>query len=316
MQAAIVQSFDAPPQVGAFAEPVAGDGETVITVSAAPLSPIVKFLAAGRHYAGDGAAGFVAGVDGVGTDPEGRRVYFLFPRAPHGSMAERTLVASSMTIPVPDALGDAAAAAIATAGVAGWVGLTHRAPLQAGQTVLVNGATGAAGAMAVQIARHLGAGRVIAVGRDAGRLSAVAADIRIAQDEAAPGALRAVFDQGVDVVLDFVWGPSASLLLEAACLGRGARTGEPRLRYVVLGNAGGNETPLRADMMRGSGLELLGSGLGAISLDDLRRGAAGLLAAAPGAGFAPDFQRVPLDAVADVWGHGSEVRYIIEPSAA
>lgn len=316
MKAAIVQSFDTPPAVGTFPEPEAAPGETIIRVTAAPLTPIVKFLAAGRHYASGARTGFVAGVDGVGTDADGQRVYFLFPRTPYGAMAERAPVSAHLTTPVPDALTDARAAAIATAGLAGWVAMTHRTPIQKGQTVLVNGATGAAGGMAVQIARHLGAGKVVAVGRNPDRLAHMGADLSIAQDHTAPESLRAAFDEGVDLVLDFVWGSSASLLLEAACIGRGSRQGEPRMRYVVLGNAAGQDTALRADMLRGSGLELLGLGLGAISLEDLKRGAAGLLEAAPAAGFAPDYQSVPLAAVADIWEQGSGVRYIVDPSAS
>jgi hypothetical protein len=98
MKAAVVTSFGSPPSFEHFREPEAGDGETVITVHAAALSPIVKLLASGRHYTSGASAGFVPGVDGVGVDRDGRRVYFLFPKAPFGSMAERSLVASQMII--------------------------------------------------------------------------------------------------------------------------------------------------------------------------------------------------------------------------
>src|SRR3712207_2288746 len=91
MKAAVVNSFDVPPSYEDFREPEAASGESVISVRAGALRPIVKALAAGRHYASGAAAGFVPGVDGVGVDGTGRRVYFLFPKPPFGSMAEKSL---------------------------------------------------------------------------------------------------------------------------------------------------------------------------------------------------------------------------------
>jgi len=314
MKAAIVTSFGAVPEYGDFQDPASAEGESVVAVTAAPLSPIVKGLAAGRHYASGKTAGFVPGVDGVGVDPTGRRVYFLFPKAPFGSMAQKALVASDMLVPVPDDLPDDRAAAIATAGLASWVALTRRARLRAGETVLVTGATGAAGRMALGVARHLGAARVVAVGRDGKRLAALDADRRIAlEGEDADRALRAEFDRGVDVVLDFVWGAPAGRVLKAAAADRGSRAGEPRLRYVQLGTVAGDEIALRGDLLRSSGLELLGSGIGSVSVKDLLAGAGELLAAAPAAGFAPPFIAVPLDAVAAAWDGDPRVRYIVQP---
>lgn len=313
MKAAVVQTFGIPPQITEFRDPEAGSGETIITVSAAPLSPIVRALAAGAHYSGGATAGFVPGVNGVGVDPLGRRVYFLFPKPPFGSMAERSLVASDMLVTVPEALADDLAAAISTAGLASWVALTRRARMAGGETVLVNGATGAAGTMAVQVARHLGATKVIAVGRNRERLGALDADVRIALDDNADFALRDQFDQGVDVVLDFIWGEPAMAVLKAAATNRGARTGEPRLRYVQIGNSAGPDISLRADMLRSSGLELLGSGIGTVAVKELLAGAAELLAAAHDAGFKPDLTSVSLGDAAQVWNDDPSVRYIVQP---
>jgi NADPH:quinone reductase-like Zn-dependent oxidoreductase len=313
MKAAIVTSFGTAPQVGDFAEPEAGEGETVVTVRAAPLSPIVRALASGSHYTSSGKTGFVPGVDGVGTDPDGRRVYFLFPKAPFGAMAQRCLVSSSMLVPVPDTLADDQAAAIATAGLASWIALTRRAQIAEGDTVLVTGANGAAGRMALQIARHLGAARTIAVARSDDKLDDLQADATVALDETGDEALRDVFDRGVDIVLDFVWGDPACRVLKAAAVGRASPMGEPRLRYVQIGTAAGVEIPLRGDMLRSSGLELLGSGIGSVSFADLLAGARDLLAAAPGAGFEPTFETVPLSKVAEAWNGSSGVRYIVCP---
>lgn len=314
MKAAVVNSFGVAPEFGEFREPEAGDGETVVTVNAAPLSPIVKGLASGKHYASGDTAGFVPGVDGVGTDPDGRRVYFLFPKAPFGSMAQKSLAATDMLVPVPDQLSDDRAAAIATAGLASWIALSRRAKIQKRETVLVNGATGAAGRMALQVARHFGASRVVAVGRNSTKLDELEAEVKIALNDDADQALRAEFDQGVDIVLDFIWGEPASRILGAATSNRGSRAGEPRLRYVQLGTVAGNEIPLRGDMLRSSGLELMGSGIGSVSVKELLVGAGELLAAAPAAGFEPPFTSVPLDQVADAWSGHPDVRYIIRPN--
>lgn len=314
MKAAVVHTFGEPPRFADFREPQAGNGETVVTVTAAPLSPIVKALAAGRHYTSAKEAGFVPGVDGVGTDADGRRVYFLFPKAPFGSMAQKALAADTMLAPVPDQLSDDQAAAIATAGLASWIALTRRARIRGGETVLVTGATGAAGGMALQVARHLGASKVIAVARNLEKLQAQNADVRIALDDDADQALRAQFDQGVDIVLDFVWGEPASRILRAAAGNRGSRMGEPRLRYVQLGTVAGDEIPLRGDLLRGSGLELMGSGIGSVSIQELLAGAGELLAAAPQAGFTPRYASLPLQEIAAAWKGDQDIRYIIQPN--
>ncbi|WP_437874484.1 zinc-binding dehydrogenase [Sorangium sp. So ce513] len=313
MKAAVVSSFGVAPSFQDFREPEAGDGEAVVTVHAAALSPIVKGLASGRHYASGASAGFVPGVDGVGIDGAGRRVYFLFPKAPFGSMAERSLVASHMMVPVPEGLSSERAAAVATAGLASWVALSRRARLQVGETVLVLGATGAAGGMALQTARYLGASKVIAVGRDEAKLERLAADVKIALKDGADSALRAQFDEGVDVVLDFVWGEPAVRVLRAATRDRGSRAGEPRLRYVQLGTVAGDEIPLRGDMLRSTGLELMGSGIGSVAVNELVAGAGELLAAAPAAGFNASFTSLPLRAVADAWNGDPGVRYLLVP---
>ena len=314
MKAAVVHSFGVPPSFVDFIEPEAGTNETVVKVHAAPLSPIVKRLAAGKHYASSNTAGFVPGVDGVGVDSAGRRVYFLFPKAPFGSLAEKSLVSNEMTVPVPASLSDVQAAAIATAGLASWIALTRRAKLQQGETVLINGATGSAGSMAVQTARHLGAGRVIAVGRNRGKLECLNTDVKIVLEDDGDPDLRAEFDRGVDVVLDFLWGEPAGRVLNAAAKDRGSRGGEPRLRYVQLGTVAGEEISLKGDMLRSSGLELIGSGIGSVSIKNLLTGAGELLEAAAVAGFHAPVVSLPLEAFAEAWDGDPNIRYILLPS--
>ncbi|WP_180899082.1 quinone oxidoreductase family protein [Martelella soudanensis] len=313
MKAAIITSPEAGPRYGDFKEPEAAEGEAVISVTAAPISPIVRTRAAMKPASDDGK-GFVVGVDGVGKDASGRYVYFLFPKAPFDALAERTLVPAAMTVPVPDGLSDIRAAAIATAGLASWDALTRRVPIKSGQTVLVTGANGAAGRLALNVARHLGAGRTIAVVRSADKLDGLAADTGIALDARdADDALKAVFDVGVDVVLDFVWGSVAERVLTVAMAGRGSPAGEPRCSYLVLGTLGGTTVPLSGYGLQSSGLDILGAGIGSVPVRDYLASAGELMAAAQEAGWTPPCEVVPLADIASVWKRSGEVRYIIHP---
>jgi NADPH:quinone reductase-like Zn-dependent oxidoreductase len=116
----------------------------------------------------------VAGADGVGLTADGRRVYFVLPEAHYGALAEKSLVRSKRCISIPDAIDDITAAAIANPGMSAWAALVERAHLRPGDTVLVNGATGSAGRLAVQLAKHLGAGKVIGTGRNESELEELA----------------------------------------------------------------------------------------------------------------------------------------------
>src|SRR5277367_4438101 len=222
MKAAIVVEAGKTPIYGDFKEPVPANGEVRITVSAAALSNVVKSRASGTHYSSSGELPFVVGIDGVGRLDDGRRVYFVLPKAPFGSMSEKTVAPPARRLPLPDDLDDVTAAAIANPGMSSWAAYKERAKLKAGETVLVNGATGASGRLAVQIARYLGAKKIIATGRNSEALqslTALGADVTItlkADETALEEAFKAQFAAGVDVVVDYLWGRSAEMLLAAA----------------------------------------------------------------------------------------------------
>ena len=216
MKAAVVAAAGELPAYGDFKEPVAASGECRIAVTAAALSPVVKSRASGAHYSAQGSFPLVAGIDGVGRLDDGRRVYFVLPKAPFGSMAERVVVPSAQCISVPEELDDITAAALPNPGMSSWAAFRERAKLVAGETVLVNGATGTAGRLAVRIAKYLGARKVIATGRNAAALQsvkAIGADVAIPfgdNDAALENALAEQFAGGVNVVIDYLWGRSAS----------------------------------------------------------------------------------------------------------
>ena len=312
MKAAIVTAAGQAPVYGTFPEPVAGPGECVVAVAASALSHLARGRAEGTHYSAAGAFPFVPGVDGVGRLAEGRRVAFLLPRAPHGGMAERTLVPASRCVPVPDALDDVAAAALINAGMSSFAAFTERARLMPGETVLVNGATGAAGRLAVAVARHLGAGRVVAAGRDPAKLAGLGADATVALGADGPtldARLGAIFAAGVDVVIDYLWGTSAERLLAAAV--RSQPEVRP-LRFVQVGNMTGREVAVPAAALRAKAIALMGSGLGSVPLDRLTACAAAALQAAAAGGFAVEATRaVPLEKVEGVWSEPDGGRRVV-----
>jgi NADPH:quinone reductase-like Zn-dependent oxidoreductase len=254
---------------------------------AAALSPLVKGRVSGEHYSVSHPFPFVVGVDGVGRLDDSTRAYFLMPHAPHGAMAEETVVPSRQCLPLPDQLDSVTAAAIANPAMSSWAALTERAKLEAGETVPVNGATGAAGQLAVQIARRLGAAKVFATGRRPEALreaAALGADLTIplVKDEAAlDERFAAAFDNGVDVVIDYLWGRSAERLLNAA-----AKAGKaPPVRFVQIGSASGETIALPSAILRSAPITLMGSGLGSVSPDRLLASVGAALQAAATGGL-------------------------------
>jgi len=311
MKAAIVRAAGQAPVYGDFAEPMADPGEHRVTVTAAALSPLARARAAGAHYSVSGEFPAVVGVDGVGRLDDGRRVYFLLPRAPWGTMAEFAVAPTAQMAPLPDGLDDVTAAAIANPGMSSWAALRERAKLEVGETVLINGATGSAGRLAVQIAKHLGAKKVIATGRNVEALQALGADatIGLVDDEAAlEDSFKLYVAEGIDVVVDYLWGKSAERLLVAVA--KAQPDGAP-LRYVEVGAASGANITLPGAVLRSKTIALMGSGLGSVPLDRLAIDIGELLQAAATSGFTIPAKAVPLSDVDRAWGEGAGAGRIV-----
>lgn len=303
MKAAIVTELGKAPVYVDFAEPIAADGEVLIDVSAAPLSHVTRYRASGTHYSSAGTLPFVVGLDGVGRH-DGRRVYFILPRAPFGSMGERTAVPAAHLVPLPDAIDDATAAAIAIPAMSSWAALTVRTQMTPGQVVLVNGATGISGRLAVQIAKRLGARKVIATGRNAAMLRtlpSLGADVTISlkdDEDALDAAFTGQFSDGVDIVLDYLWGASAERLLAAAA--KTSKHAKP-VRFIQIGSSGGATISLGATVIRSSGLELIGCGMGSISFDGILATLAGVFKAAVPQGLRIETKILPLAKIEGNW---------------
>lgn len=217
MRAAVLEAAGQPPTVRDFNEPT----RDVVQVSLAGCNPVDLALASGEM--GDPEVPAVVGKEGVGYTIDGTRVYFNSPMSPFGSWAELAQFNPDRTFEVPATVGDDLAVALGIAGLAAWLPLTRHADVSAGQSVLILGATGVVGNIAVQAAKILGAGRVVGAGRSGEglqRARELGADavVEIGGDDDA-GALKAEIKDGYDVVVDMVYGEPFLAALEASAVG-------------------------------------------------------------------------------------------------
>lgn len=305
MKAAIVHGPNRTPVYGEFDEPIPQDGMVVVRVVASALSNATRARAAGSHYSMTGGFPLVPGIDGVGRTESGERVGFLLPEAPFGGMAEKTLVRNGLCVPVPDNLSDVLAAAIINPGQSPIGALIARASLQPGEGVLVNGATGTTGQIAVQIAKHLGAGRVVATGRNSdvlARLRELGADdtIDLTGDVGAVhDALAAHFAEGgINVVLDYLSGSPTEIVLGA--IARSQKRGET-IRYVIAGSSAGSSTSVPTSVLGSTPFVLMGYGIGSVGVTDIVRSAKEALQIAGSVGLQIDVTALPLAQVEEAW---------------
>ena len=321
MKAAIVTAAGKSPVYGDFTEPQPQQGVEVITVSASALSQFSKSWSSGTHYSSGDAFPAVAGADGVGRTAEGRRVYFVLPQTPYAALAERSLVDPRRCIPIPDDVDDVTAAAIANPGMSAWAALAERAQLRRGETVLVNGAAGSAGRLAVQLARYLGAGKVIATGRNKDELQEL---LRLGADVVIPftlgplhplgakryeDALQAEFARGVDVVIDYLWGESAQTVIIAVA--KAVEDARP-VRFVHVGGASREEKiDLPGAALRSSAIQLMGSGTKSIPLPKLQDAIRNVFAAVVPAGLQIATKVMPLSLIAEAWAAPGKPRIVV-----
>ena len=310
MRAAVLTEYGVP-RAGDFDEPVAREGQAVVEVSAAGLNPVDVAICGGRFYAGKPPLPSVSGREGVGT-LDGRRVYFDTPVAPFGAMAERSLIDPVSTYTVPDEVDDGVAVALGIAGLAAWLSLTWRAALKPGEHVLVLGASGVVGQIAVQGARILGAGRVVAAARSAPALErslALGADraVRLGEAEDLASALSEAADGRIDVVLDPLFGEPFVAAIQAASFGA---------RLVQIGAAAGQQATVPSAPIRGKVLTIMGH-TNFAAPPEVKRTAYERMAAAAAAGeLEVETERIPLERVDDAWARmeqGSHRKILVIP---
>jgi NADPH:quinone reductase-like Zn-dependent oxidoreductase len=313
MKAAVVNVLGQPPRYQDFVEPEPGEGEVLIRVRAAGLHPIVKALASGTHYASKGEVSTVPGVDGVGTLEDGSRVYFTFARKPWGSMCELTVAPRSKCLALPDNIDDVQAAAIANPGMSALLSIRDRAGLTKGESVLILGATGVAGQLAIQVARDLGAGRVVAAGRNLEALAAENVDgvVSLAQaDDAIREAFTIEARKGIDVVIDYLWGRPTELLLEALAKGFDPNAAKAT-RLVEVGESAGKTITLPGASLRSIDLKLMGSGFGSVPLERVLGVIPTLFSLAASGSLKVATEPVPLAEVEAAWNRKESGKRIV-----
>jgi NADPH:quinone reductase-like Zn-dependent oxidoreductase len=295
VRAAVLHHYGIP-HCGLFEDPVPTGEQIVLEVCAAGVNHFDVMMGLGTSYAKPDALPYVVGLDGVGRLADGRRVYFESTVAPYGAAAERTLVEPEAIVELPDDVDDAVAAALGNAGLAAWLSLEWRANLAAGETVLVLGATGTVGRLAVQVAKLLGARRVIAAGRDRERLrraGELGADACVALDEAhVLPLLREAVEPGADVILDLLWGAPTRL---------GAQVAASGARLVQAGAIAGAEATFDAGVVRQKRLAILGYANYHVPRQERHAAYRRLVEHAAGGRIAVDLERLPLEQVAQAW---------------
>jgi NADPH:quinone reductase-like Zn-dependent oxidoreductase len=319
MHAAVVTSFDQPPHYLEIEVPTpAGEDFAVVDVLAAGLHPRVRTDASGRHYTSTGVLPMIPGIDGVGLMADGRRVYFVTSDGFPGSMAEKAVVDVRRMVILPEAADPSRLAAAMNPAMSSWVALRRRAPLQPGQQVLVLGATGNAGSMAVQVAKRLGAGRVVAAGRDSVRLRAlteIGADetVQIVEDENATDRTLASAAAEVDIVIDYLWGKPAERAMTALLMARSDRS--KALDWVQIGAAAGATLELASVALRSANLRIQGNGQGAVSTAGYLAELPSLIDEIDAGSLHISVRPVPLEEVESLWGEPEApgVRSVVVP---
>ncbi len=271
MKAAVLHHFGDIPRYEDFPDPSPGEEEMLVQVKAVALENFDRALAKGTHYASRQllpTLPAIVGTDGIALREDGQLIGFGGLRPPYGSMAEKAVLPKTHCILIPEGVDAATAATVPASALTALFALRCGAKLQPDEAVLIHGATGFAGKLAIQVARLLGAQRVIGTGRNAAaleKLRELGADAVIVLKQSDEALVEAFKQEagasGYQVILDFVWGHPTELLLEAL-VPRELSFAKHRVRLVQIGEMAGPTISLPAQALRTSGLELLGAGSG------------------------------------------------------
>jgi NADPH:quinone reductase-like Zn-dependent oxidoreductase len=300
MKAAVLEEIGKPPVYGDFDEPQRSQGQSLIEVSAAPLNPVDLWISSGKHHAGTPPVPSVVGREAAGTVIEsdtiesGTRVY-----APVGSaaMAERLVAPDDELVELPEGVEDALAASFGVAGLAAWLGLGFRGNLQHGETVLVLGATGAVGIIAVQGAKLMGAGRVVAAGRseeglERARQLGADATVRLDGEGDLAEALVEACDGRLDLTIDPLWGEPAAAAVRASSF---------QARLVQIGQSAGADATLSSGAIRGKALAILGHTSPGVPAEVRRDAYSQMLRHAAAGELTVDYELLPLSEITQAW---------------
>jgi NADPH:quinone reductase-like Zn-dependent oxidoreductase len=265
MKAAVVFEKGSIPQYADFPEPEVQENEVLISVKAASIKNLDRARAGGNHYSTENKEHqpTVIGTDGAGYLENGDKVYFFSKK---GTVSEKAAADKKMIIPIPEELDFSIAAALPNAVMGSAMALKFKAGLQPGNTVLINGATGITGKIAVQMARLYGAGKVIVTGRNEASLQSllelgadVAISLKLDDHDFKQRIKENHLETPVDIIIDYIWGHSVEMIL-SALKGDGAFSHKTKL--VTIGGMSGDIIQLSSQILRGTDIQISGSGLG------------------------------------------------------
>jgi NADPH:quinone reductase-like Zn-dependent oxidoreductase len=307
MKAAVLHKFGEIPQFEDFPDPSPNDGQILVHVKAVALENVDKVMAEGSHFASKqflSTLPAIVGFDGIGMLKDGHLVGFGGVKAPYGAMAEKTVIPEGYYVPVPEGVDAVIAAALPASALTSLFPLRWGAKLQPGETVLINGSTGVSGKLAVQIAKILGAGRVIGTGRNEKSMQQVkelGADAVIdlkQSDEQLAEAFQREAGEGYDVILDFLWGHPTEVLVKTLIPAE-IRMSKP-VRLIQIGEKAGASISLSADSLRTTGLQIFGgaAGISPEAIGEATNQVWDLLRAGK---LHMDIEQVPLRDIENVW---------------
>jgi len=271
MKAAVIQKFGDIPQYQDFPDPQINKDDLLVEVKAVVIENFDKMVVAGKHFSSQHMFPefpAIVGHGGIGTLADGTLIAFGGVKPPYGTMAEKAVVPQQFKnymAQVPEGVDAAIAAALPASALTSFLPMKWGVKLQVGETVLINGATGVSGKIAVQIAKMLGAGRIVGSGRDDKGLQIIrqlGADAVIdlkQSDEQIIEAFTEEAGKGYDLVLDFLWGHPTELLLKTL-IPKQAGFATHRTRFIQIGQSAGESIALSAETVRTSGLEMTGAG--------------------------------------------------------
>lgn len=296
MHAALVTSFDAPPRYLECPDPVAdGQDAAVVEVLAAGLHPRVRSQASGAHHSSSGELPLIPGIDGVVRDPRGRLRYTVLDDTTLGTMAERTVIELDRSVVLPKGIDPIQIAAAMNPAMSSWMALRRRIDFGRRQHVLILGATGNAGRMAIQVAKRFGAAHVVAAGRDPARLAelpALGADETCTFDELARAA-------EADLVIDYVWGEPTARAMVDMLTARNNRS-KP-LTWIEIGSVAAPDAAIPSAALRSARLQIVGSGIGSVPGRDFVKELPKLASAVADGAFDVRGRAIPLADVEEAW---------------
>lgn len=276
MKAAAVQQWGQTPSYTDFPDPQPRDGAVVAEVEASALTNLSRAVIMGKHYSSkEIALPAIAGMDGVARLADGSRVY-TGSLPPYGLMAQRTLVNPAAAVPLPEHVDSVTAAAVPNPGLSAWMTLDYAAQTKPGDHVLVLGATGVTGSLAVQLAKSVfGAEHVVVAGRNPARLEwlrTVGADdvITLGTDDLFESVVAQHSTRPFDAVIDYLWGTPAQQVL-AALAAAHPSSHFHATRFLQVGAMTGESISIDASTLRSTGITLQGVGIGSVPREALGR---------------------------------------------